>query len=392
MHSTMFVKSNKRVKSVQSEIISRYIRKVRATQTHQMDDIAKAHTLFSVFLDFIQEKQWKYFPQGNNPDGSVLLNKDYTEPQLVNCVELSNAFVQLYKNKEIDIKNVCAFEIYHKAGKKLGEKFSEFSPPLLPFDLDISSFVDKEFIFKKHCVVKVGNRFYDLAFSTYYDDINAPFDNTLYGQIVSLIDAKNDDAAKNLLIANPDIDLARTFEGWTLLHRAAFSGLLETVEILINLGADTNVQSTDQFPSIPLQFMQVTCINDTESELFKKLSEKVDSSIVEKIKNEKIEFLNMEENNKKLLSAMKLVRNNNVERLERIISEGLDINSQDENGWTLLHQAVCFEKTDVVIWLILNGANTFIENDEGKIPLDLCFITESPIYHILSGDNKTFRC
>ena len=69
--------------------------------------------------------------------------------------------------------------------------------------------------------------------------------------------------------------------------------------------------------------------------------------------------------------------------LKKIICEGLSINAQSPNGWTMLHQAVLFNKFEIVNWLIENGADQSVKNDADETPWDL-YSGEPTSHHLTS--------
>lgn len=61
---------------------------------------------------------------------------------------------------------------------------------------------------------------------------------------------------------------------------------------------------------------------------------------------------------------------NDVDITERILSLGLDINSQNNEGETTLHIACIWENSDAVKILLKHGANIDIKDTDGKTPGD----------------------
>ncbi len=60
-----------------------------------------------------------------------------------------------------------------------------------------------------------------------------------------------------------------------------------------------------------------------------------------------------------------------IDNLKDYLSQGADINHQNENGNTVLIRAASRNKLGVVKFLVSNGANVNIQNNEGKTALDL---------------------
>jgi cytohesin len=108
-------------------------------------------------------------------------------------------------------------------------------------------------------------------------------------------------------------------DGWTLLHWAAFFGRVEIVRMLIDAGADLNVQ--DEYGRSPL-----------------------------------------------IWSAYY----DNIEEIARVLIDGgADVNIQDNYGWTPLHMATKWENVEMVQILVNAGARTDIQDNYRRIPYDL---------------------
>ena len=69
----------------------------------------------------------------------------------------------------------------------------------------------------------------------------------------------------------------------------------------------------------------------------------------------------------------------NLYKIHRYIRDGADINAQDLDGWTLLHYAACFNKSDKAIRALLKaGANPNIKAKDGRTPLHLAVQHDGP--------------
>ncbi|XP_055965936.1 unconventional myosin-XVI-like [Sorex fumeus] len=63
-------------------------------------------------------------------------------------------------------------------------------------------------------------------------------------------------------------------------------------------------------------------------------------------------------------------RHDNAFIAEILIDRGLDVNHQDEDLWTPMHIACACDNPDVLLLLILAGANVLLQDVNGNIPLD----------------------
>ncbi|KAM8856722.1 unconventional myosin-XVI isoform 5-T5 [Spinachia spinachia] len=63
-------------------------------------------------------------------------------------------------------------------------------------------------------------------------------------------------------------------------------------------------------------------------------------------------------------------RHGNVFAAEFLIERGLNVDLQDEDLWTALHVACACDHADVVLLLLLTGANVLLRDVSGNVPLD----------------------
>uniref|UniRef100_A0A915BSP5 ANK_REP_REGION domain-containing protein n=2 Tax=Parascaris univalens TaxID=6257 RepID=A0A915BSP5_PARUN len=63
---------------------------------------------------------------------------------------------------------------------------------------------------------------------------------------------------------------------------------------------------------------------------------------------------------------------NNEQILRLLLRHGADVNAQDTEQWTPLHAAACCAHIDIVRLLIDNGADLLAVNADGNMPYDIC--------------------
>ncbi|CAG9536662.1 unnamed protein product [Cercopithifilaria johnstoni] len=63
---------------------------------------------------------------------------------------------------------------------------------------------------------------------------------------------------------------------------------------------------------------------------------------------------------------------NNEQILQLLLRHGADVNAQDTEQWTPLHAAACCAYIDIVRLLIDNGADLLAVNADGNMPYDIC--------------------
>lgn len=102
-------------------------------------------------------------------------------------------------------------------------------------------------------------------------------------------------------------------------------------------------------------------LEDTAKENFKEMRQKL---------KEKVYNLDNQEESKKTVLIKLIESRSNTEQMWVLLDYGANPNIQDQDGKTALHYAVQVERRDIVICLLLFGADTEIKDNEGKGPLD----------------------
>ena len=62
----------------------------------------------------------------------------------------------------------------------------------------------------------------------------------------------------------------------------------------------------------------------------------------------------------------------NIERVKALLSEGVDVNAQDESGYSPIHAAASYGHTKLIDYLLSHGANINLKDSEGDSPLMFC--------------------
>ena len=61
-----------------------------------------------------------------------------------------------------------------------------------------------------------------------------------------------------------------------------------------------------------------------------------------------------------------------LSRVKQFLQEGVDINAQDENGYSALHAAVSYDHLELVKFLLANGAAISLADQDGDQAIHLC--------------------
>jgi len=137
------------------------------------------------------------------------------------------------------------------------------------------------------------------------------------GELLKAANIGNLEQVRKLLDNGVDVN-EKDDNNWTPLHMAACSGYANCVRELVEHGADVNLKNKRD--STPLNLA---------------------------------------------------VFNNRIECVHELIKHGADINTKNKNGWIPLHNSVLNNYVEIVLELLNAGADPFIEDDEGKSPLDM---------------------
>ncbi len=133
---------------------------------------------------------------------------------------------------------------------------------------------------------------------------------------------------------------AREKDGWSILHRAVATNNLAIVEYLVENGADLDAK-TNYNKETPLEMAK---------------NDKKDQEIIQYLIN--THFLNAAEQK-------------NIDEIQKCLNQGAQLEAKTECQWTALHYAARGNDSNVITFLIKQGANVKAKNWEGKTPLDI---------------------
>jgi hypothetical protein len=92
------------------------------------------------------------------------------------------------------------------------------------------------------------------------------------------------------------------------------------------------------------------------------------------------------ENTQQLIKAMNR-ENLNIERINFYINKGVDLESKDKDGKTILHLAVAVGDINIIDRLIVAGADVNDQDNEGKTPLHYAYIYGRPDIKAILEEN-----
>lgn len=64
------------------------------------------------------------------------------------------------------------------------------------------------------------------------------------------------------------------------------------------------------------------------------------------------------------------IKGGDIKAVKKLLSQGVDSNYCDKQGFTLLHLAALFNQTEIALILMDSGANIQRKNGQGETPLD----------------------
>ena len=188
------------------------------------------------------------------------------------------------------------------------------------------------------------------AFFIYLDqteNINESFVYSPYFEIPSLIEY--------FIQQGADINFKENISYLTALHNASINNSKEIAQLLIHHGADINAKN---------------CSGNTA--LFYSVKE---------ISKEMVEFFihnGINVNIENFVTLYYLCGSRNMNIIELLVSSGININSVNKNGQTVLHEATIFSQVELASFLISHGANVNIRDNTGKTPLHLAGKSPNP--------------
>jgi ankyrin repeat protein len=198
------------------------------------------------------------------------------------------------------------------------------------------------------------------------DDDDAAYSHILAGE-------GEVEALRDWIQEHPEgVHLRDSTHQWTALHEAARGGHVEVADLLLEYGADVNAKN--RYGGTPL----------FEAEIYHGLGSAIvqylvaqgalrEESKARRLRGSRSTSSKPGDGNAMLVekTAQELAGEGNVTELNhRLDMEGPSLlNRQDENGWTLLHEAVRTNQVPMARFLVMHGADLRIRNSEGLTPL-----------------------
>ena len=153
------------------------------------------------------------------------------------------------------------------------------------------------------------------------------------------------------------------YEGATALFRAAMSGDVEIMRVLLDAGADPNIVTGTQVCKMPADQCERSyyMLPDGETTAFQAAAG--------------------------VGWRLDISRGSEpgaIEAMQLLLDLGADVNASNQNGNTALHGAALRQSPAIIEFLVANGADLGAANDRGWLPLDIA--TGQPDFRILPNE------
>ena len=188
---------------------------------------------------------------------------------------------------------------------------------------------------------------------------------------------ENEDMVNLLIEREADIE-ARDNEGWTPLHAAASAGNVEIAEILCNAGADLSAVNNEG--EVPIDLAE-------EEEMEEYLTDEIEKHNLEmeearneeeRIMLEDVSSWATVENMESVLdwqgaTALHVAAAKGYNKVISLLLQirNIDVNRQDNDGWTPIHAAVHWGSKTACEMLTDAGGDFEIRNSNGQAPYEL---------------------
>lgn len=204
------------------------------------------------------------------------------------------------------------------------------------------------------------------------------------------IGAKQRDEALTIIDSGAFDINQQTEEGYTLLHYAAEAGDLELIKAMLARGADPNLKSNSP-PLTPYQMAYSTLV---KAELRKAMAAGPQrpgaggapaagqsggtpggTGMCAMVRAEQVND-GRSPAERPFLKAKDAVWYNHPDELTGLIEDCVNVNAQDQYGWTLLHQAADRDRVAIARILLDHGASRGLRNKDGQTAAQLATSAE----------------
>jgi ankyrin repeat protein len=214
-----------------------------------------------------------------------------------------------------------------------------------------------------------GNKYlHNKLDSTYSIDLNN-IDPTGFQKLLAGLFLDDTNIINSVLNSKPNVLKLQDKTQMSLLHYMVSTTNIDKIKLLINKGADLNLQEVNGFTPFHLACFRKK--KDIAKEIFKHTQDFSKKTIT----------------NQDALSMVAELRDTSM--IDTLLSKGLNINHQDTNGRTLLYWMTQYKWPDMVKHLITKGANPNINAKTYLTPLQLAVLirNEELVKIILTSNN-----
>jgi ankyrin repeat protein len=176
-------------------------------------------------------------------------------------------------------------------------------------------------------------------------------------------------------------------ENYTILMEIAWTGRVDLVKVLVEMGADVNALSNDT------TFALFEAAREGRQEVFDYLAPLTAPELREAAAEELAKGLlyRQRKDNKLVENFISAACNGEVQKLTEAISNGVDVNAIGSNGESALHKAVRNHQLLSVSTLLKAGAYPNIKDSDGETPIDLARAHQKKHPEILQAIVRALR-
>ena len=208
-------------------------------------------------------------------------------------------------------------------------------------------------------------------------DLNRPVAENGSTALVMAVTFDHPEISLLLIESGADLEV-KNDDGSTVLHAAAFYGRLEIVQALLDKGVNTSARTNDgstALSSVMMPFDELMPFYKLIEGALAPAGFEIDYDLLKKNRPKIAEILRGPGGDASSNSIIaELVGNavvlGNKEEVKKFLAEGINLNQAvNEDGSTALQVAAVFDRTEIALLLIENGADIEVKKNDGATAL-----------------------
>ncbi|KAI3688006.1 hypothetical protein L1987_81712 [Smallanthus sonchifolius] len=205
------------------------------------------------------------------------------------------------------------------------------------------------------------------------------------------VEERRRDCARLLLTSGAQFDICNSSAGETPLHIAAALGDENMVKLLIQMGANKNIQNRDRKTAYDV------AVEHGHTRLFDALgladtlsvaATKGDIRTIKRLLEDGVTINGLDQHGWTVLHRASFKGRADIVQI--LVNKGIDIDARDEDGYTALHCAVESGHTDVIELLVKKGADVDARTNKGATAMQIAVsLNYTGIIRVLIDSSKT---